>query len=117
MISENRLSSAFCKNPPDGCPKPNPEDAVVVLLPNTDPWPKPALGCPKPGALLWEKSPVPVPVPVPAAEPVPVPAAKEKELALLALVAPNIPAPPPVAVDVVEVVAGDPNPELALNAA
>lgn len=109
------MSSAFCKNPPDGCPKPNPEDAVVVLLPNMDPWLKPALGCPKPGALLWEKSPVPVPLP--AAEPVPVPAAKEKELALLALAAPNIPAPPPVAVDGVEVVAGDPKPELALNAA
>lgn len=96
---------------PDGCPKPNPEEAVVVLLPNMDPWPKPELGCPKPGALLWKS-----PVPVLAAELVPVLAPKEKELALLALEAPNSPPAPPLAADVVAVAAGWPNPELALNA-
>lgn len=105
------MASAYCKNSPDGCPKPNPEDdAVVVLLPNMDPWPKPALGCPKPGA-LWLKSPVPVL----GAELVPF-APKEKELALLAVEAPNSPPPLLAAADVVAVAAGCPNPELPLNA-
>lgn len=94
------------------CPKLNPdEDAVVVLLPNKDPWPKPGLDCPNTGAVFWPKSPVPVL----AAELVAL-AAKEKELALFVLEDPNSPPPPLFVADVVEAAVGCPNPELALNA-
>lgn len=84
---------------------------MVVLLPNTDPWPKPGVGCPKTGALLWPKSPVPVL----GAELVLL-APKEKELALLALEDPNSAPPPLLVADVVAAVAGCPKPGLALNA-
>lgn len=46
---------------PEGCPKLNPvEEVVVVLLPNTEPCPKPELCWPNAGVLLWPNSVPPV---------------------------------------------------------
>lgn len=71
----------------DGCPKLNPDDEeVVVLLPNTEPCPKPELW---PNAGLCPNMPEPVLLAVLALL---VP--KEKELALLEVEAPK--RPPPV---------------------